>query len=423
MLKITRLLFTFLTTALLIGSLSLSAFASTDIGGHKNERAIKYLIDNKVVSGYQDGTFKPNNVINRAELLKILVLGQGIEPDKDNYKNCFKDVFNEWFAPYVCYAKEKEWVAGYADGSFKPAKPLNKVEAVKMLINSQDFGEDKETELNFSDAGGEGWYLPFLRTAKRLGLLEQETGRYGVDQEMTRAEIAENLYRSVIVKKEKLKSFADFKQRVSQAVKIDGEVGKVTKVIDGDTIEVEVDGVVMKIRLIGVDTPEINGSNSVGECFGVEASEKAKIDLMGKEVVLVSDESQGNKDKYDRYLRYVYIVGESVSFNEKLIQDGYAFEYTYSTPYDQQKTFKDAEKVSMESKAGLWALDACSAEDNAEETSNADYDFYVSSKAKTKYYCETDPAWQDLSKSNLLKYEDEASLKKDFPKLTLNQRC
>lgn len=82
---------------------------------HDNYRAIQYLKENNVVDGYPDGTFQPERVLNRAELMKLLVTSQGFSPDPNTYKNCFPDVGEEWFAVYVCYAKEQGWVQGYSD--------------------------------------------------------------------------------------------------------------------------------------------------------------------------------------------------------------------------------------------------------------------------------------------------------------------
>ena len=57
-----------------------------------NSEAISYLKNNNVVSGYPDGSFKPENPLNRAELIKILVEGTGYDPDASEYKNCFLEV-------------------------------------------------------------------------------------------------------------------------------------------------------------------------------------------------------------------------------------------------------------------------------------------------------------------------------------------
>ena len=76
-----------------------------------NYIAIDYLYEEGVLGGYSDGSFKPENTVNRAELLKILVEGQGVTPDADEYQNCFPDVTTDWYAKYVCYAKEEGWVS------------------------------------------------------------------------------------------------------------------------------------------------------------------------------------------------------------------------------------------------------------------------------------------------------------------------
>lgn len=163
---------------------------------HKNLQAIIYLREHGVINGYEDGTFKPGNYVNRAELLKILVGGKGIQPDAAAYNNCFPDVKDDWYARYVCYAKAEGWVGGYQDGTFKPEKTINKVEALKMLLNSQSIQLPGFLDvMPFNDVKAEDWFVYYAAKAKELGILE-ETGEYlGPGEEMKRASISENLYR------------------------------------------------------------------------------------------------------------------------------------------------------------------------------------------------------------------------------------
>ena len=77
-------------------------------------------------------------------MIKILVESTGITPSHHTFNNCFSDVGEEWFAPYVCYAQWAGWIEGYADGTFKPAQTVNKAEslelyeiAVKCLIRAE----------------------------------------------------------------------------------------------------------------------------------------------------------------------------------------------------------------------------------------------------------------------------------------------
>ena len=97
------------------------------------------------------------------------------------------------------------------------------------------------------------------------------------------------------------------------------------------------------------------------ECFGKEAADKAKEILERKRVRLENDPTQGERDKYDRLLRYIFLE-DGTNFNKMMISEGYAFEYTYDFSYKYQKEFKDAEKEAQDKKKGLWATDTCSGE-------------------------------------------------------------
>ena len=188
----------------------------TDINHSKNRTAIQYLYDNDVISGYPDGTFKPDNTLNRAELLKILVGGKGVKPNiEEGYKNCFPDVKTEWFAPYVCYAKAQGWVGGYPDGTFQPAKTVNKAEAIKMLVNSQGYTvPNSVVGVVYDDIDNTAWYAPYIQIAKEKGLLEESGSLFNGSSGIKRSAISENIYRSIIVKKEHLNSFNDFSQQI-----------------------------------------------------------------------------------------------------------------------------------------------------------------------------------------------------------------
>ena len=172
----------------------------TDIADHPNETAIQYLLDHLIISGYPDESFKPEQTINRAELMKIITEASGAIANEEDYNNCFPDVTNQWFAVYVCYAKDQNWVQGYPDGNFKPENDINKVEALKMIINSQGMSiPGAVNETVFNDVDNSAWYAPFVKTAKDKGLLEQTDDTYGVDELITRGEVSENIYRALLL--------------------------------------------------------------------------------------------------------------------------------------------------------------------------------------------------------------------------------
>ncbi len=133
---------------------------------------------------------------------------------------------------------------------------------------------------------------------------------------------------------------------------------QVTRVIDGDTFEIMTERGKQKVRALGINTPETVDPRRGVQCFGLEASAKAKGLLTGDEVTLEFDSSQGRLDKYGRLLSYVYLP-DGTSFNEKMILDGYAYEYTYDIPYRYQSRYKEAEGEAKTEKRGLWADEAC----------------------------------------------------------------
>ncbi len=168
-----------------------------DYVGHPNQTAIEYLYENEIVEGYPDGTFKPENNLTRAELMKILVLGAGFDPQIVDYNGCFPDVDLEWFAPYVCFAEEQGWVEGYEDGEFKPGENVLKVEAVKMLLEIFNVRLSYLPETAFDDVGLDQWYSTYVTTAAQMNLLE-EVDVYNPGDLITRGGVSENIYRLIL---------------------------------------------------------------------------------------------------------------------------------------------------------------------------------------------------------------------------------
>lgn len=132
----------------------------------------------------------------------------------------------------------------------------------------------------------------------------------------------------------------------------------VTKITDGDTIHVDIDGNNETIRLLGINTPETVDPRRTVECYGKEASARMKEMAAGKIVRLEYDDSQSLRDTYARLLAYVYLE-DGQMINRKMVAEGYAYEYTYMTPYHYQKEFRDLQRLAQGAKRGLWAEDTC----------------------------------------------------------------
>lgn len=99
-----------------------------------------YVSEKKAISdvniSYSSGRtslLAPKN-LNRAETIKLVVAALNVEPNPVNFLNCFKDVRDEWFAVYICYAKSKKWISGYPDGLFHPSEDVRKTDAIRILF-------------------------------------------------------------------------------------------------------------------------------------------------------------------------------------------------------------------------------------------------------------------------------------------------
>jgi micrococcal nuclease len=133
----------------------------------------------------------------------------------------------------------------------------------------------------------------------------------------------------------------------------------VINVVDGDTVDVQLeDGTTERIRLIGIDTPEVVDPHSPVECFGREASAHAHELLDGQAVSIELDPSQGERDIDGRLLAYVWLP-DGRNFGEVMIADGFAHEYTDGQPYAYVDAFRAARDLAIAREAGLWSPATC----------------------------------------------------------------
>ena len=139
----------------------------------------------------------------------------------------------------------------------------------------------------------------------------------------------------------------------------------VVRVIDGDTVDVRLtDGKVERLRIIGLDTPETVDPRKPVQCFGREASARAKELLpAGRAVVLEEDPTQDTRDRYGRALRHVLLEQEPgvfTSFAQVMIGEGYAHHYVYGgvrSMYADQ--YAAAQEWAVANGLGLWNPATC----------------------------------------------------------------
>jgi hypothetical protein len=202
MLKIFSKILAFAIIISLLHTPVASASTFTDVPyTHPHSDAISYLQSNNIVQGYDDNTFQPDNLINRVEFLKIVLEGTNVPLDV-NESTGFSDIDeNQWYIPYVRKAKKEGWVQGYPDGTFRPLNAINKVEALKILGEVQQWDKlalGEVPEAAFKDTYRFSWYSPYVHFAKENELLFAETDYLNPGDEITRAYMAEIVYRSIV---------------------------------------------------------------------------------------------------------------------------------------------------------------------------------------------------------------------------------
>ena len=113
-------------------------------------------------------------------------------------------------------------------------------------------------------------------------------------------------------------------------------IKKVLRVVDGDTIDVDIDlgfnvSYTQRVRLAGIDTPESRTTDLKEKALGLEVKEYLKYLLEGAEDIIIQTEKPDSSEKYGRILGWLFINDDDTSLNEKMISEGYAWEYDGGT--------------------------------------------------------------------------------------------
>lgn len=136
--------------------------------------AVESLVKGGVLQGYEDGTFRPSQSVNRAEALKMILLSAGINVNKGLFQTGFPDVpLDAWYAGYVMEGSLRGIVQGNPDGTFAGDRTVNKAEFLKIV--TQTFEVDLSAHQNLTapvaaDVSENDWFAPYLSYAKTVGL-------------------------------------------------------------------------------------------------------------------------------------------------------------------------------------------------------------------------------------------------------------
>lgn len=293
-----------LTTAAFISPLA-AATKLTDIANYQWKNSIEFLESRGVISGNPDGTYQPDNAINRAEFTKIIVESSfdfANESDLDAFaEDCFPDVKkSDWFAKYICFAKKENIIGGYPDGKFKPAKSIIQAEALKIIL---------ETFLQDIPASGSEWYQRYFDQSEFIGMFYFNPASAPV-HETTRGEMA--YFTSWMLDENGSDQIAitEFANKYDDKENENSDFRPMTA---DECLEGEVYDDQMKVCYIECDTDK--------ECEAIEA----KIATQAGEIYDAGSDLSRENEKYNPEETQSYIVytisGDAIKLKEKKVDE------------------------------------------------------------------------------------------------------
>ena len=190
-------------TLAMSSSFALSKFSDTI--GTKYDTAVELLTNRKIVDGFEDGTFRPQSDVTRAQLCKLIVVSLKLENVTNVVLTKFPDVnSSQWFYSYVKTAVDNNIIVGYPDGEFKPNNKVTFAEAMTMILRAM--GQEK----TMTD---KTWPTAYMNEASALGLLKN-VEYADVNAAAPRGEIAMGLY-NMVVKIENDKAVAEQEKKAA----------------------------------------------------------------------------------------------------------------------------------------------------------------------------------------------------------------
>ena len=158
-------------------------------------KEINFLLDRKIIVGYEDGTFKPSRNVNRGEA--AIMLGRALNLDGTQKDTSFSDVnASSKASGYIQSAVKEGIISGYEDGTFKPADTISRVEMAYLLVRAFDL---KETStISFSDIPPTGNQYEAINKIATAGITEGDPdGKFRPTKDVNRQEFAQYVARAI----------------------------------------------------------------------------------------------------------------------------------------------------------------------------------------------------------------------------------
>lgn len=170
----------------------------SDVKGHWSVDAVDYLVGKGAISGYADGTFKPDGQITRAEAATMLAATLNLSVDKSKKTN-FTDAKNHWASSFIAAIQDQlpGVIGGYEDGSFRPDRKITRQEMAKMITAAYGFKLNEDALLDFKD--NNSWGKESVNVLASLGIVVgQSEGKFVPEANVTRGETATFIHRAEV---------------------------------------------------------------------------------------------------------------------------------------------------------------------------------------------------------------------------------
>ncbi len=174
-----------------------SVFAATDISGHWAEKTISSWQERGLIGGYEDGSFKPNNAISRAEMVRIINQSLGFTGGSGAN---FSDVSpSDWYYNDVAIAVEKGYCNGFPDGTFRPNDPVTREQAAVFISNARGLTANAQAADSLADAAAlPDWAKGAIGAVVGAGFMSgYPDGTFQSGKAFTRAEAVSTLDRVI----------------------------------------------------------------------------------------------------------------------------------------------------------------------------------------------------------------------------------
>jgi micrococcal nuclease len=302
--------------------------------------AIAELSARGIIDGYSDGTFGPDDPVWRQHFAKMIVLTLGlpvVEGNSSPFLDVPRDPNNLYPDDYIRVAASYGIATGYLDGTFRATNNVTRAQVIAMVVRATEseypgWLRDPPSWYEATWGDFDPTHGQLVAKAEFNGLLVGlPLAGMGPWDAMPRGEVC--LILSNLL-------------RVEHPG--DGEVGLVTSVVDGDTIHAQVGSQDICVRLIGIDTPEME------EPYSQEAKEALTSLVGGKLVRLETDVEE--RDQYGRMLAYVWTANGLLweMANEQMLRRGLASLYTVPPNVKYAERLQIAQDMAEEHGYGMW---------------------------------------------------------------------